>query len=96
MSCSAREGLIKEKGLLPVRTKTFFTELPLLKVCTFPLIETSIRLPCTTIEHFDIVNIFEPAHDKTYSKTCATSKHSLISFCWSHVPAVASGLSKEG
>ena len=48
--------------------------------------------------------INEPAHDKTYNKTYATSEdsdqpahsHSLISLRGSHVPSTASVLSKEG
>ena len=49
--------------------------------------------------------IFEPAYDKTYNKTCATSEDSE-SACAStqsdqslyrlYVPSTASGLSKEG
>ena len=44
----------------------------------------------------------EPVHDKTYNKTCATSKtqnslqiQSLISLRWLQVPFTASRLSKE-
>ena len=45
--------------------------------------------------------LYEPADDKTYNKTCATSEDSDQpiqtdqSLCWSHVPSTASGLSKQ-
>ena len=46
----------------------------------------------------------EPAHEKTYNKTCATSEdsdqtahlRSLIRVFADHVPSTASRLSKEG